>query len=38
MHQTAGLCARALWLPTLRRYLAVILLGNLAWEAAHLRL
>lgn len=27
-----------LWLPALRRYLAVILLGNLAWEAAHLPL
>lgn len=26
------------WLPVLRRYFAVILLGNLAWEVAHLPL
>ncbi len=38
MGQTEESFEPAHWLPALRRYFAVILLGNLLWEVAHLPL
>ena len=38
MGQTAEIHSATDWLPMLRRYFAVVLLGNLVWEIAHLPL